>query len=115
MESCIDRNDPRTGEYPYVFSSFHLCIFEHTLLIWGNFFQSHKGVKIVNNTSIYNKIETEFSIINDANSLISIAVRGINTDGSLCTLNGFTASKKLMELVFMELKHWQIYSSRTLT
>ncbi|ECC1770625.1 hypothetical protein FNX62_01630, partial [Listeria innocua] len=71
MESCIDRNDPRTGEYPYVFSSFHLCIFEHTLLIWGIFFQSHKGVKIVNNTSIYNKIETEFSIINDANSLIS--------------------------------------------
>lgn len=32
----------------------------------------------MNNTSIYNKIETEFSIINDANSLISIAVRGIN-------------------------------------
>ncbi|HAB0382114.1 TPA_asm: hypothetical protein GIP81_04730 [Listeria monocytogenes] len=94
-----------------LFSSFHLCIFEHTLLIWAIFFQSHKGVKIVNNTSIYNKIETEFSIINDANSLISIAVRGINTDGSLCTLNGFTASKKLMELVFMELKHWRIYSS----
>lgn len=70
---------------------------------------------MMNITSIYNKIETEFSIINDANSLISIAVRGINTDGSLCTLNGFTASKKLMELVFMELKPWQIYSSRTLT
>ncbi|TYW27530.1 hypothetical protein FZ084_09525 [Listeria monocytogenes] len=32
----------------------------------------------MNNTSIYNKIETEFSIINDANSLISIAVQGIN-------------------------------------
>ncbi|EBF5746265.1 hypothetical protein FHZ98_10665, partial [Listeria monocytogenes] len=61
-----------------LFSLFFLCVFEHTLVIGGIFFQIRKGAKIMDITSIYNKIETEFSIINDANSLISIAVRGIN-------------------------------------